>query len=111
MTRYRDGLLVALALLLAAFAGWADVHTDDTQFVVFFVLLGLNLILGGVAPRPHWRLAAAGLAFGMAILCKQHAVLFLAVPVVLLVAAAIWPIMMSGAELAIAGRLWCSAHQ
>ena len=28
-----------------------------------------------------------------------------------LVTAAIWPIMMSGAELAIDGRLWCSATQ
>ncbi len=53
MTRYRDALLVALALLFGACAGWTDVHTDDTQFVVLSVLL-FSFVLGLIRPRLAW---------------------------------------------------------
>jgi hypothetical protein len=72
MTRYTNALLVALALLFGAFAGWADVHTDDTQFVVFFVLL-FSFVLGVARPRLAWLWA---LIVGLGVpLAEEYAIL------------------------------------
>ena len=63
MIQRRDVFLIVLALMLGAFAGYLDQHTDDTGIIAFLVL-GFSFALGVARARLAWLWA---LIIGLAI--------------------------------------------
>jgi hypothetical protein len=64
-------------LLLSSSRSVLGFQGHATNFVVFFALAGILLMLEALDKNSIWLLWASGLLFGMAILMKQHGVFFL----------------------------------
>jgi 4-amino-4-deoxy-L-arabinose transferase-like glycosyltransferase len=81
------GAIAAAAFGLLSIDRWVmGVFAHATHFVLLPALAGLYLLLPGRGPRRAWRLLLAGALLGVAVLMKQHAVFYLPLGALLLLA-------------------------
>jgi 4-amino-4-deoxy-L-arabinose transferase-like glycosyltransferase len=72
------GTAAAVSFAFLSVDRWVlGIFAHATHFVVLAVLAGLYLLLRALEDGRVWKLVAGGVAFGIAVLFKQHAAIFL----------------------------------
>ena len=74
----RAGAAAAVSFAFLSVDRWVlGIFAHATHFVVLAVLVGLYALLRALEDGRVWKLVAGGVAFGVAVLLKQHAAIFL----------------------------------